>query len=427
MIEILLAYIFKKLNDPGDGSGDGSGDGPGLDINPGRFHKLMASDGIKNDYFGQSVVVSTDGLTIVIGSYESDAKGTGSGSTYVFKKQANGSYLLAQKLTALDGEPGDQFGKSLAVTADGLAIVVGSPGNDDKGTNSGSAYIFTKQPDGSYTQLQKLLASDGATGDNFGNSVAISGDGSTVVVGAFWVDDKGTDSGSAYIFTKQANGSYLQIQKLTASDGAAGDLFGCSVAVTRDGSIIIIGAYANDDKGDNSGSAYIFTRQTNGSYLETQKLISDDEAAGDIFGLSVAISEDGSTVVVSSQFDDDKGTDSGSAYVFAKEVDGSYFETHKLVASDGLAGDRFGIKVAVSKDGSTVIVGAIFDDDKGIDSGSAYIFTKQPDGSYLQTHKLIAFDGAAGDQFGISVAISNTSVVIGSQNNLTRGAAYVFY
>ena len=107
-------------------------------------------------------------------------------------------------------------------------------------------------------ELQKLLDSDGAVSDYFGVSTSISGDGSAIVVGAHFDDDKGDNSGSAYIFSKQPNGNYLQTQKLTASDGAASDYFGYSTSISGDGSTIVVGAYLDDDKGENSGSAYVF-------------------------------------------------------------------------------------------------------------------------------------------------------------------------
>ena len=215
-------------------------------------------------------------------------------------------------------------------------------------------------------------------------------------------------------------------QKLLASDGAASDYFGWSVAISPDGSTVVVGAYQDDDKGINSGSAYILKKQANGSYLQTQKLLASDGAASDYFGCSVAVSVDGSTVVIGAPYDDDKGSNSGSAYIFTKQVNGSYLETHKLVPGDGAAGDRFGYSVAVSGDGSTVVIGAYEDDDKGSASGSAYIFTKQVNGSYLETQKLVAADGASEDRFGTSVAISKNSVLIGAISHLNKGAVYVY-
>ena len=412
MSEMLTTHILKKLNDPG------------LEINPEVFEKLLATDGAASDHFGHSVVASADGLTVVVGAYLGDGIIRNSGSAYVFTKQANGNYFQAQKLLTSDGVVQDYFGCSVAISADGLVVVVGAFSGGDEGSGTGVTYVFTKQANGSYLQTQKLLASDGIFGDAFGNSVAISGDGSTIVVSANCDDDKGPDSGSAYIFTKQPNGSYLETQKLLGSDGASGDFFGGSVAVSGDGSTLVVGAYGDDDKGPDSGSAYIFTKQTDGNYLQTQKLSTSDGAVQDYFGCSVAISADGTTVAVGAFTGGGEGT--GTVYVFTKQADGSYLETQKLVATDGAAYDSFGISVAVSENGSTVVIGAYGDDDKGIDSGSAYIFTKQSDGSYLQTQKLVASDGAASEHFGTSVAVSNTSVVIGAPHHLSKGAAYVY-
>lgn len=163
-----------------------------------------------------------------------------------------------QKLIALDGAVNDYFGRSVSVSGDASVIAVGAYSDDDKGTDSGSAYIFTKQVNGSYLQTQKLTAPDGAMNDNFGYSVSVSGDSSTIAVGVRFDDDKGLDSGSVYVFAKQSNGSYVQTQKLIASDGAAGDLFGSSVSVSADGSAVVVGAYGDDDKDNDSGSVYIF-------------------------------------------------------------------------------------------------------------------------------------------------------------------------
>lgn len=414
MLEFMTTIQVKKLTEPG------------LEIDPEVFKKLLALDGAAQDYFGNSVATTADGTTIVIGATGDDDKGSSSGSVYVFTKQANDNYIQAQKLIATDGAANENFGKAVDISSDGTTIVVGAFGDGDKGAFSGSIYIFTKQVNGSYLRTQKILASDGATDDTFGQTVAISGDGTTILVNATGDDDKGSSSGSAYIFTKQANGNYLQLQKLVASDGAANDIFSTAIAISDDTSTIVVGAKWDDDKGSNSGSAYIFKKQANGSYLQTQKLVALDGAADDYFGGFVAISANGDTLLVSSTGDDDKGSNSGSTYIFTKQANGSYLQSQKLVASDGAAGDAFGFSVVISNDGSTIIVSAYRDNDKGNLSGSVYIFTKQVSGSYLETQKLLASDGAAGDQFGISVAVSQTSVVISAQNHLTKGAVYVY-
>lgn len=377
-----------------------------------EVQKLLASDGVEGDNFGYTVAISGDGSAAVVGARYDDDKGSNSGSVYVFIKQPNGNYVQSQKLLASDGAANDNFSMSLAINSDGSVIAVGSPYDADKGNYSGSVYVFTKQSSGSYAQSQKLTASDGAEGDRFGISVVVSSDGSVITVGAHYDDDKGSNSGSAYVFAKQLDGVYVQSQKLTASDGAANDYFGQSVTISNDGSVVVVGAYADDDKGVNSGSAYVFTKQVNGNYLQSQKLIANDGTTDDCFGYSVAISGDGSTIAVGAYGDDDKGVDSGSAYVFTKQSSGNYVQSQKLLASDGANSDRFGISLVISDDGSVIVAGAYYDDDKGADSGSAYVFTKQVSGDYAQSQKLTAFDGADGDRFGRTVAVNSDGSVV---------------
>jgi hypothetical protein len=240
----------------------------------------------------------------------------------------------------------------------------------DRGTNSGSAYIFQYSSVANrWTQVAKLTASDGAAGDFFGYSVSVSGD--TAVIGSLFDDDKGTNSGSAYIFqySSVAN-SWTQVAKLTASDGAADDRFGNSVSVS--GNTAVIGSYADDDKGTNSGSAYIFQYSSvANSWTQVAELTASDGAAGDCFGNFVSVS--GNTAVSGSYLDDDKGLDSGSTYIFQySSVVNRWTQVAKLTASDGAAGDGFGNFVSVS--GDTAVIGSYFDDDRGIDSGFTYIF-----------------------------------------------------
>lgn len=160
----------------------------------------------------------------------------------------------AKKLLAGDGAANDYFGYSVAV--DGDTAVIGTYGDDDKGDLSGSAYVFVRAADGTWGQQAKLTAADGATGDMFGGSVSVSGD--TAVIGANKDDDKGDDSGSAYVFVRTANGMWHQQAKLIAAeDGAEYDYFGVGVSVS--GYTAVIGVYGDDDKGDYSGSAYVFS------------------------------------------------------------------------------------------------------------------------------------------------------------------------
>ena len=401
-----------------------------------QLAKLIADDGAANDIFGHSVAIS-DGIAVV-GAFGDKDKGSYSGSAYVFEMSDSSdatSWTQVAKLTADDGAAYDNFGASVVIS-DGT-IVVGAYNDDDKGSNSGSAYVFEKSDSSdatSWTQVVKLTAKDGAANDKFGFSVAIS-DG-TIVVGAYGDDDKGSASGSAYVFEKSDSSdatSWTQAAKLTADDGAVDDYFGRSVAIS-DGTIVV-GANADDDKGSYSGSAYVFEMSDSSdatSWTQAAKLTADDGAASDSFGNSVAISD--GTIVVGAYNDDDKGSNSGSAYVFEKSDSSdatSWTQVVKLTAKDGAANDKFGFSVAIS-DG-TIVVGAYGDDDKGSASGSAYVFEKSDSSdatSWTQAAKLTADDGAVDDYFGRSVAISDGTIVVGAyfddDKAYNSGSAYIF-
>ncbi|MCK4871317.1 MAG: FG-GAP repeat protein [Phycisphaerales bacterium] len=315
------------------------------------------------------------------------------------------------KLLASDGAEGDYFGCSVAIS--GTTAIVGADGDDDNGHFSGSAYLLDISDPANPTQIAKLLASDGAAVDEFGFSVAISG--TIAIVGAYGDGDDGggDDFGSAYLFDPTTG---QQIAKLLASDRAAGDQFGRSVAIS--GTTAIIGAWLDDDNGDNCGSAYLFDTTTG---QQIAKLLPSDGAAGDRFGCSVAI--DGTTAIVGAIRDDDNGLESGSAYLFDISDPANPTQTAKLLPSDGAAGDEFGYSVAIS--GTTAIVGALHDISD--DSGSAHLFDTT---TGQQIAKLLASDGAEGDDFGISVAISSTTAIVGAysdeDNGDLSGSAYVF-
>jgi hypothetical protein len=325
-----------------------------------------------------------------------DGGRSNSGSAYIFN-YANSTWSQTSKLTASPFASGDFFGFSVSISEDGLTAIVGAYGDDDNGSYSGSAYIFN-YANSTWSQTSKLTASDGASGDYFGFSVSISDDGLTAIVGAYRDD---SIKGSAYIFN-YVNSTWSQTSKLTASGGAAGEYFGYSVSISEDGLTAIVGAQYGDVGGSDSGSAYIFN-YANSTWSQTSKLVASDGASSDRFGNSVSISGDGLTAIVGAIFDDVGGSNSGSAYIF-NYANSTWSQTSKLTASDGSGTDLFGYSVSISDNGLTAIVGAIFNDDKGSDSGSAYIF-KYANSTWSQTSKLVASDGAAGDRFGNSVSI----------------------
>ena len=256
----------------------------------------------------------------------------------------------------------------------------------------------------------KVLPNDGESQDRFGHSIDI--DNGIMVVGSRFADESGPDSGSAYLFDAASG---VQIMELVPDDGFSGQYFGFSVAI--DDGVVAVGAWNDSDNGLESGAAYLFDASTGAQLF---KLLADDGEAYDRFGQFIDI--DNGVVVVSAIFDDDNGEDSGSAYLFNASTGG---QIAKLLPGDGEAGDNFGRSVGVSN--GTVVVGAYRNDDNGLSSGSAYLFSAL---GGTQIAKLLADDGAEGDEFGYSVAIDNGIVVVGALNDIdngfSSGSAYLF-
>ncbi len=380
--------------------------------------KLLASDGATDDTFGNGVSIYGD-YAIVGATYDND-NGHRSGSAYIFTPNDvdPNNWDEVTKLTASDGAAEDLFGWSVSISG-GYAIV-GAIYDNDNGSRSGSAYIFTPNDvdPNNWDEVTKLTASDGAAEDLFGCSVSISED--YFVIGAYHDDDNGTDSGSVYIFAPNSlnPNNWDEVAKLTASDGATGDFFGYSVSISGD--YVIVGACDNDDK----GSAYIFTPNDvdPNNWEQVAKLTALDGTSGDAFGRSVSIN--GDYAVVGADLDDDLGSMSGSAYIFKREGE-SWTQQDKLLASDGDSIDRFGWCVSIS--GDYAIVGAHWHDSQ---FGSAYAFKRSVSG-WFEVDKLTASDAQNAAKFGHSVSISGERAIVGalSDNNVNgtdAGAAYMF-
>ncbi len=319
--------------------------------------KLVASDAEIGDQFGYSVSIS--GERAIIGAFNNDDGGENVGSAYVFEL-IGGAWIERQKILASDRANYDYFGKSVCIS--GERVIVGAYGNDDGGSRSGSAYIF-KLFGNVWLETGKLLASDAAIEDDFGNSVSISGD--KAIVGAYNNDDAGNRSGSAYIFELNG-GVWGETQKLLSSDISEDDYFGNSVSISGD--YAIIGAYLNHLGGSMYGSAYVY-ELSNGVWLESQKLLPSDTSFGNWFGHSVSIS--GNKAIVGAPYNDEGGSMAGAAYVF-ELIGGDWLEVDKLISSDIASDDWLGYSVSVSE--NVAIVGAYGNDDWGSNSGSAYIF-----------------------------------------------------
>ena len=264
-------------------------------------------------------------------------------------------------------------------------------------------------------EMGRLIAGDPDFDDRFGVSVEVSGD--YAVAGAFLDDEAASDAGAAYVFHRQGT-RWIQQQKLMASDAAVEDHFGTDVAISGDH--LIVAATRDDDNGTSSGSAYVF-RRDGAKWIEQAKLTASDGASGDTFGFELDI--DGDCIAVSAIADTDAGPNAGVVYVFRRDGD-DWVEEIKLTAADAAPNDNFGTGVSIS--GDQLVVGARRDDDRGSDSGSAYIFRHQ-DGTWIQEAKITVSDGASGDWFGEAVSISGNVVLVGVgyHGPKDRGAAYI--
>jgi hypothetical protein len=366
--------------------------------------KITASDPAAQALFGSSVSISHN--LCVVGTPWDDDNADFSGSAYIFRFDGN-VWIQEQKLLASDGSPQDEFGSSVSI--DGNACIVGALGDDDMGTDSGAVYVF-RYSEPNWLQEAKLTASDGRSWDAFGASVSTSDN--VCVIGAPGYDD----NGRAYIF--RFNGSqWLQEAKINSPTSTAGDEFGCSVSISSD--VCIIGDPNDASTAANSGAAYIF-RFDDPNWVLEARLTSPDGSAGD-FGLSVAV--DGGICIVGACGDDDNGQDSGSAYIF-RFNDPNWILRQVLLPSDGEPNDLFGSSVSIS--GNLCVVGAPQDDEKGCESGSAYLFRLDVS-NWVQADKLVAFDGSELDRFGGCVSIDSDYVVVGAAGkNDGTGAAYTF-
>ncbi len=384
--------------------------------------ELTSTPSSANAAFGSSIALSANGHTALIGAYQQEG---GRGAAYVFQ-QSGGQWVQQAELTASVRAANDRFGVAVALSANGTEALIGDFGSAG---GRGSAYVFTLSA-GQWTQQAVLIPSDAATGDGFGDAVALSTDGSTALIGAADSHYSGSTPGpgAAYIF--QASGSqWSQEAKLTASDGVSYDYFGVSVALSANGTEALIGAYGHQVGGNaGQGAAYVF----NGSgtqWTQVDEFSASDGGASDQFGNPVALSSNGTVALIGSIYHAVGGhTFQGAAYIFSGS--GSHWaQSAELTASDGVANDYFGFGVALSPNGTTALVGAYSHNGS---QGAAYQFNGSGS-QWTQSAELTASDGVAGDNFGYAVAISapGTLDMVGALtrqvgSNAGAGAVYAF-
>jgi MYXO-CTERM domain-containing protein len=383
--------------------------------------ELTASDGVVNDLFGSSVSVS--GGTALVGAPEHQVgESFDQGAAYVFV-QSGATWVQQAELTAIDGAANDAFGVSVSVSG-GTALV--GAGNHKVGANplQGAAYVFV-QSGTTWVQQVELNAGDGAAEDGFGYSVSVSG-GTALVGAAAHKIGANPLQGAAYVFV-QSGTTWTQEARLTAIDGTANDRFGFSVSVN--GGTALVGAITHTEFEASSpkGAAYVFV-QSGTTWTQEAELTASDGAMGDSFGWSVSVSE-GTALVGARLHQVGANLGQGAAYVFAQSGT-TWMQQAELTASDGAANDWFGYSVSVRS--GTAFVGApgLVGSGPGPDKGAVYVFARSGT-TWIQEAKLTASDGAAGDDFGASVSVSEGTALVAAAihqvgANVQQGAAYVF-
>ena len=362
------------------------------------------------DGSGYSVATSADGSTVAIGApYNRGSAGqvrvyTWDGSTWT------------QRGGDIDGEAaGDLSGSSVALSADGTTVAIGAGNNDANGTNAGQARVYSWN--GS-TWTQQGIDIDGeAAGDLLGYSVAMSGDGSTVAIGAPFNDGTGGNAGQVRVYTWNSTN---WIQRGGDIDGeAANDFSGWSVALSEDGSTVAVGARSNDGTGSDAGQVRVYTWNSTAWAQRGGDI--DGEAAGDESGISVALSADGTTVAIGARYNSGNVSYSGQVRVYTWNSP-TWIQRGGDIDGEA-ANDESGSSVAMSADGTTVAIGSRYNASSGSNAGQVRVYTL---GGSTWSQRGGDIDGeAAGDESGKSVAMSadGTTVAIGAPNNDSNGAS----
>ncbi|HWO23288.1 MAG TPA: DUF4215 domain-containing protein [Kofleriaceae bacterium] len=415
------------------------------------------------DFFGTSVALSADGSTLAVGARreasaatgiggnQADNSAQGAGAVYVFTRSGS-TWSQQAYVKASNTGAGDGFGSSVALSADGSTLAVGADWEasaatgigsnqaDNSAQGAGAVYVFTRSGS-TWSQQAYVKASDTHAEDYFGHSVALSADGSTLAVGAYGHDViiPNADYGAVFVFTR--SGTAWSQQKMFWRHILNGkDYFGSSVALSADGSILAVGV-------PGAAAVDLFTRSGTTWNRQTYILASNTDE-NDNFGSSVALSADGSTLAVGAYWEDSAATgiggnqadnsagNSGAVYVFTRS--GTTWSQQAYVkASNTGEDDYFGYRVALSADGSTLVVGAYGEasaatgiggnqaDNSAEASGAVYVFTRS--GTTWSQQAYVAYVKAsntgAGDEFGTSVALSADGSTLAVGANGERSAA----
>lgn len=349
---------------------------------------IYATDNYTGEYFGFSLAISGDGKTIAVGAYSDEIGATSqTGIVYVWDKVGVGSDSTFTQVGILTGSlsttAADRFGNSISMTKDGKTLVVGAREDEPTGapSNAGLVYVFDRIGN-SYNQVGIITGGNDGN-DWFGASVDISDDGSTIVVAAEGDELSGSsNSGVIYVFDRIGISSFTRVGLFTGTSFDEGDLYEAKIKLSSDGKTIVVGTYSDQftGSGSDSGTVYVFDRVGVGttSVFNQVGIITGSlsSSSNEGFGREIDVSADGSVIVVGAPDENQVSTSAGMVYVFNRQ--GNRFnEVCQLLGSNVGFADRFGSSVAISADGKTIFVGASVDETNSIGSGVAYVFDQQ--------------------------------------------------
>jgi hypothetical protein len=370
------------------------------------------------DRFGRAADIS--GSYVVVGAYLNDTGASDSGSAYVYDVSSATPTVPLVTLNNPTPASSDWFGRAVAV--DGTRVVIAAALDNTGASDAGSAYVYDLSSGTPALPVATLNNPSPAGNDQFGGSLTISG--TRVVVGAYLDDTGAADAGSAYVYDVSSGSPTVPVFTLNNPGPAVNDQFSFSVAVS--GNLMVVGSYLDDAGATDAGSAYVYDLSSATPTVPIFTLNNPGPATGDEFGISVAIS--GTRVVVGAGSDNTGATDAGSAYVYDLSSGTPSVPVVSLNNPDPAVGDRFGNSVSIS--GSRVMVGARFDDAGATDAGSAYVYDLNSGTPSMPAATLNNPSPAADDNFGRSVSISGTRVVVGAYGDDTgaqsAGSAYVY-
>lgn len=324
-----------------------------------RGSTLLASDAALDDYFGKSVTLSADGQVMAVGAYLRNQSAVDQGGVYIYDRSGSSWVQRGSVMVAPDALTNDYFGYGLELSGDGQRLAVGAIGRNTPATDSGSVYIYDLNGATWELQATVLTASDAAASDQYGSSLSFAKDGDMLAVGAQLWEGSFSDQGGVYVYDFTGSSWVQRGSVLVAPDAAASDRFGRSVSLSSDGTILVVGAHRRDGGLTDQGGVYTFDWSGGAWVQRGSVLVAADAAASDLFGQSVELSADGSILAVGSPQHNSGTAGQGAVYLYRRN--GSSWDAwpdSKLIAPDPGVNFQFGDDISFSSDGAILAVGS---------------------------------------------------------------------